>query len=256
MPQAPHVQAFFDPATFTVSYVVHDPASKAAAIIDPVLDFTPRNARTSTRSADLLLAWVAEQGLKVEWLLETHAHADHLSAAHYLREQTGAPIVIGAAITAAKRPESGRESPVPKRASTHRSARVAACKSGQCGGGPAIVGGEERGGGVVARATACAGGIDTDGPLLAGAEMGVGSYELVFFVKDYFVTHLEDSPFLDRVPVRFAVAGAGEDAAAVDACSYSVGRDVLGDEEFRTELGRAVERDGRGGGQGVGTGRR
>ena len=99
MPQAPHVQAFFDPATFTVSYVVHDPATRAAAIIDPVLDFTPRNARTSTRSADQLLAWVAEQGLKVEWLLETHAHADHLSAAHYLREQTGAPIVIGAAIT-------------------------------------------------------------------------------------------------------------------------------------------------------------
>ncbi|HEX4849113.1 MAG TPA: MBL fold metallo-hydrolase, partial [Novosphingobium sp.] len=98
-PLVPQVQAFFDPATFTVSYVVHDPATKAAAIIDPVLDFTPRNARTATGSADLLLDYVAAQGLKLEWLLETHAHADHLSAAHYLREKTGAPVVIGAAIT-------------------------------------------------------------------------------------------------------------------------------------------------------------
>jgi glyoxylase-like metal-dependent hydrolase (beta-lactamase superfamily II) len=95
----PHVRAYFDSATFTASYVVHDPASKQAAIIDPVLDFTPRNARTSTKSADALLAYVKEQGLDLVWLLETHAHADHLSAAHYLREQTGAPLVIGAAIT-------------------------------------------------------------------------------------------------------------------------------------------------------------
>lgn len=91
----PHVEAFFDPATFTVSYVVHDPATRIAAIIDPVLDFTPRNARTSTRSADALLDHVEAQGLKLAWLLETHAHADHLSAAHYLRGKTGAPIVIG-----------------------------------------------------------------------------------------------------------------------------------------------------------------
>lgn len=99
MPNAPHVEAFFDPATFTVSYVVHDPATLTAAIIDPVLDFSPRSARTATRSADALLAHVAERNLKLEWLLETHAHADHLSAADYLRERTGAPIVIGAAIT-------------------------------------------------------------------------------------------------------------------------------------------------------------
>jgi glyoxylase-like metal-dependent hydrolase (beta-lactamase superfamily II) len=96
----PHVQGFFDPATFTVSYVVHDPATKVAAIIDPVLDFTPRNGRTATASADALLTHVHDQGLTVAWLLETHAHADHLSAAHYLHSQTGAPIVIGAAITA------------------------------------------------------------------------------------------------------------------------------------------------------------
>ena len=99
MAQSPIVHGFFDPATFTASYVVHDPATRQAAIIDPVLDFTPRNARTSTRSADALLAYLAVEGLDLVWLLETHAHADHLSAGHYLREQTGAPVVIGAAIT-------------------------------------------------------------------------------------------------------------------------------------------------------------
>ena len=94
----PHVAAFFDPATFTASYVVHDPATLSAAIIDPVLDFTPRNGRTSTRSADAMLEFIVARGLKLAWLLETHAHADHLSASHYLRERTGAPIVIGAQI--------------------------------------------------------------------------------------------------------------------------------------------------------------
>ncbi|MFM5922585.1 MAG: MBL fold metallo-hydrolase [Novosphingobium sp.] len=95
----PDVRGFFDPVTFTVSYVVHDPVTRQAAIIDPVLDFSPRNARTATRSADALLAHVAQEGLELVWLLETHAHADHLSAAHYLRERTGAPIAIGSAIT-------------------------------------------------------------------------------------------------------------------------------------------------------------
>lgn len=95
----PHVQGFFDPATFTISYVVHDPATGKAAIIDPVLDFTPRDGRTATRSADALLRYVEEQDLTLDWLLETHAHADHLSAAHYLHEKTGAPIVIGSEIT-------------------------------------------------------------------------------------------------------------------------------------------------------------
>lgn len=95
----PCVQGVFDPATNTVSYIVHDPVTKAAVIIDPVLDFTPRNGRTVTRSADALLQAVRDQGLDLRYLLETHAHADHLSASHYLREKTGAPVVIGAHIT-------------------------------------------------------------------------------------------------------------------------------------------------------------
>lgn len=95
----PAVQGFFDPTTNTVSYIVHDPATKVAAIIDPVLDFTARNGRTSTASAELLLAAIHDQGLDLRYLLETHAHADHLSAAHYLRTQTNAPVVIGARIT-------------------------------------------------------------------------------------------------------------------------------------------------------------
>jgi glyoxylase-like metal-dependent hydrolase (beta-lactamase superfamily II) len=95
----PAVQGFFDPATNTVSYIVHDSATKAAAIIDPVLGFTARSARTSTAQADMLLATIKDKQLDLKFLLETHAHADHLSAAHYLREQTGAPIMIGAQIT-------------------------------------------------------------------------------------------------------------------------------------------------------------
>lgn len=95
----PSVQAFFDHATNTVSYIVHDPATKKAAIIDPVLDFTPRNGRIATTSADALLATAKAQGLEIVYLLETHAHADHLSAAHHLRQATGAPVVIGSHIT-------------------------------------------------------------------------------------------------------------------------------------------------------------
>jgi len=85
---APHVETFFDPATFTASYVVHDPATLRAAVIDPVLDYNPRNARTSTGSADAILAYVAKSGLKLDWLLETHAHADHLIGEH-IREVQG-----------------------------------------------------------------------------------------------------------------------------------------------------------------------
>lgn len=95
----PSVQAFFDNATNTVSYIVHDPATKKAAIIDPVLDFTPRNGRIATTSAETLLAAAKAQGLEIVYLLETHAHADHLSAAHHLREVTGALVVIGSHIT-------------------------------------------------------------------------------------------------------------------------------------------------------------
>jgi glyoxylase-like metal-dependent hydrolase (beta-lactamase superfamily II) len=91
----PEIQAFFDEQTFTVTYLVSDPASRRAIIIDPVLDFDPKAARTATHSADRLLAVVTGGGLTVEWILETHAHADHLSAADYLKTVTGAKIAIG-----------------------------------------------------------------------------------------------------------------------------------------------------------------
>lgn len=97
------VQGFFDAATHTVSYLVSDPATGQAAIIDPVLDFDPKAARTSTASADALLAAVADQGLTLAWILETHAHADHLSAAQLIRARTGAPVVIGAHIVEVQR---------------------------------------------------------------------------------------------------------------------------------------------------------
>lgn len=93
------VQAFFDPATNTVSYLIHDPATRDAAIIDPVIDFRMNDGNLATTSADAILASAEAQGLTIRWLLETHAHADHLSAAHHLRQRTGAPIVIGRHIT-------------------------------------------------------------------------------------------------------------------------------------------------------------
>jgi glyoxylase-like metal-dependent hydrolase (beta-lactamase superfamily II) len=94
----PHVQAFFDEPTFTASYVVHDPASKVSAIIDSVLNFDQPSGRTNFKSADAMIAYVQDEGLKVGWLLETHAHADHLSAAPYLQEKLGGRLVIGAEI--------------------------------------------------------------------------------------------------------------------------------------------------------------
>ena len=99
----PRVHAQFDEATHTVSYVVWDPATRRAAIIDPVLDYDHRTGRVSHRSADDLLGFAAGQGLSIDWVLETHAHADHLSAAPYLKEKTGAPIGIGARITEVQR---------------------------------------------------------------------------------------------------------------------------------------------------------
>ena len=91
----PEVTGFFDPDTFTVSYVVIDPATKKAAIIDSVLDFDPASGRTKTKSADRLIAHVVQQGASVEWLLETHVHADHLSAAPYLKQKLGGELAIG-----------------------------------------------------------------------------------------------------------------------------------------------------------------
>jgi glyoxylase-like metal-dependent hydrolase (beta-lactamase superfamily II) len=95
----PQVQAFFDKATSTASYLVRDPATGHAAIVDPVLDFEPKAGVLSTASADALLAAVADQGLTLDYVLETHAHADHLSAADYIRRATGAQVVIGREIT-------------------------------------------------------------------------------------------------------------------------------------------------------------
>ncbi len=89
----PNIQPFFDPATGTVTYVVHDGA--AAAIIDSVLDYEPKSARTDTRSAERVIEFVRAHRLRVEWILETHAHADHLSAAPYLRAHLGGRIAIG-----------------------------------------------------------------------------------------------------------------------------------------------------------------
>ena len=91
----PDVTAFFDPATYTVSYIVADPTTHTAAIVDSVLDFDPNSGRTSKASADRLIEAVRARGLTVEWILETHVHADHLSAAPYLKEALGGRIGIG-----------------------------------------------------------------------------------------------------------------------------------------------------------------
>lgn len=93
--QKPEVKAFFDPRTFSVQYVVSDPETKMCAIIDPVLDFDEKSGATATKNADAILAYVAGQGLTVEWILDTHPHADHFSAAQYLKQKTGAPTAIG-----------------------------------------------------------------------------------------------------------------------------------------------------------------
>ncbi len=91
----PEVKSFFDPATFTITHVVREPGGSHCAIIDPVRDFDPKSGRTSTRSADEVIAFVEKEGLTVDWILETHAHADHLTAAPYLKEKLGGQIAIG-----------------------------------------------------------------------------------------------------------------------------------------------------------------
>lgn len=92
---APLIEAFFDTATGTVSYGVADAATKRAAVIDPVLGFDAKSGATDTTLADRIVAWVEQHGFGVDWILETHAHADHLSAAQHLKRQVGGRIGIG-----------------------------------------------------------------------------------------------------------------------------------------------------------------
>jgi glyoxylase-like metal-dependent hydrolase (beta-lactamase superfamily II) len=96
----PDVKAYFDEATFTISYVVSDPETARAAVIDSVLDFDPTSGRTSTTSADQVVTYVNENDLTVDWILETHVHADHISGAPYLKEKLGGRTGIGAGVTA------------------------------------------------------------------------------------------------------------------------------------------------------------
>jgi len=99
----PNIETFFEPATRTVSYVVFDEVGGSCAIIDPVLDYDAKSGRTSTQFADKLIQFIKNQQLTVEWILETHAHADHLSSAHYLRSQLGGKIAIGDGIPAVQK---------------------------------------------------------------------------------------------------------------------------------------------------------
>jgi glyoxylase-like metal-dependent hydrolase (beta-lactamase superfamily II) len=99
----PRVQAFFDPRTYSVQYVVSDPATHLCAIIDPVLDYDEKSGSTATASADAILHYVRTNGLTVAWILDTHPHADHFSAASYLKELTGAPTGIGEHVVGVQR---------------------------------------------------------------------------------------------------------------------------------------------------------
>ena len=95
MPTKPIIDAFFDEATYTVTYLVTDPQTKRAAIVDPVLDYDHKSGKASTQSAERVLAKAVEREASVDWILETHAHADHLTAAPLLKSRTGARVVIG-----------------------------------------------------------------------------------------------------------------------------------------------------------------
>lgn len=99
----PHVHGIFDPSTWTVTYVVHQGPGTACAIIDSVLDYDPKSGRTRTKAADQVIAYVKANALQVEWILETHAHADHLTAAPYLKAQLGGKTAIGSNITAVQK---------------------------------------------------------------------------------------------------------------------------------------------------------
>jgi glyoxylase-like metal-dependent hydrolase (beta-lactamase superfamily II) len=94
-----HIEPFFDAATFTLTYVVHDPSSKDAVVIDPVLDYDPLSSQTRTASVEKVEAYLREHGLHLHYVLETHAHADHLSGSQYLKRRFDAKVAIGARIT-------------------------------------------------------------------------------------------------------------------------------------------------------------
>lgn len=99
----PQVNSFFDPYSCSVQYVVSDPCTGRCALVDPVLDYDEKSGATATSSADALLAFVSERNLTVEWILDTHPHADHFSAAAYLKERTGAKTAIGERVTNVQR---------------------------------------------------------------------------------------------------------------------------------------------------------
>ncbi len=99
----PDVVGFFDEATYTISYVVSDPATKRCAVIDSLLDFDQASGRTSTTSSDQLIAYVRERGLVCDWVIDTHVHADHLTAAPYIREQIGGRTAIGEHVSTVQR---------------------------------------------------------------------------------------------------------------------------------------------------------
>lgn len=103
MTARPAVTGFFEPRTWSVQYVAADPDTHACAIIDPVLDYDEKSGSIRTSEADKLLGFIADNGYEVQWILDTHPHADHFSAAQYLKEKTGAPIAIGEKVTAVQR---------------------------------------------------------------------------------------------------------------------------------------------------------
>ena len=96
--KTPEVKAFFDEPTFTVSYVVYDPDTKDCAVVDSVLDYDPASGRTDKGSANEIIAFIRENGLELDWILETHVHADHLSAAPYIQQELGGRLAIGSHI--------------------------------------------------------------------------------------------------------------------------------------------------------------
>lgn len=97
------IKDFFDPTTSTYTYEVHDAEGVSSAVIDPVLNYDPKSGRTGTSSADLVIAYIKEKKLKVEWLLETHVHADHMSAVAYLKSKVGGNSAIGEQVTAVQK---------------------------------------------------------------------------------------------------------------------------------------------------------